>query len=291
MLMIPAEDDDAIAGEGVMSIQSLRFILSGEIGNITAIAGMALSITVMLIPSQAAHQKLKNGIAVMFSIIVLFLLWNTYSMRNQLKMPLVENLTVNTANYTLYEAGFDKDTITVKSGDGTVVSSQSIVQTQSIPKGMIIPKDTQIELICASENVYSDENPVYEINEKEEVFSSDNDLSIIIDDYHVFSNGFYYEMPIDENQVAFVDFTEGIAGHFSYSRELTETEIDNWGHGGMIVNEQGQDCSGDGLFFASIEGVFAMQFPSDLPGGNYSYVLYQYLDNQYCEVRIPFTVH
>lgn len=121
--------------------------------------------------------------------------------------------------------------------------------------------------------------------------TSSSGVSIIIKDYEFFENGFYYKMPIDENSFSFVDFDYGISGHFNYSRELTNQEYENWGHGGKILTENGMECSVGATFFSTPDGVFAVELPEDMPKGDYIYVLYQFVNDEYCEARIPFTIN
>ena len=115
-------------------------------------------------------------------------------------------------------------------------------------------------------------------------------VSIIIKDYEFFENGFYYE-DVDENSFSIVDFDYGISGHFNYSRELTNQEYENWFHGGKILTENGVECSVNATFFSTPDGVFAVELPKDMPKGNYIYVLHQYVNDKYCEARIPFTIN
>ena len=36
-------------------------------------------------------------------------------------------------------------------------------------------------------------------------------------------------------------------------------------------------------------GVFAVELPEDMPSGTYTYLLYLFVHDEYCEARIPFT--
>ena len=103
--------------------------------------------------------------------------------------------------------------------------------------------------------------------------------------------GFYYEMPIDENSYSFVDFDMGISGHFSYSRELTEQEYENWDHGGKILDVNGEEVNINASFFSTFDGVFVVELPEYMPKGDYVYLLYQFINDEYCEVRILFSVN
>lgn len=153
----------------------------------------------------------------------------------------------------------------------------------------LVIKGTQISLdsISDANTIANDENIVISGVESR---PSTGGLSIIIEDYEVFTDGFYHETPIDENSYSIVDFSKGISGHFSYSRELTEQEYENWGHGGEILDANGNTTNINASFYATSDGVFAVEFPEYMPKGSYMYHLYLIIDDEYCEARIAFTV-
>lgn len=117
-----------------------------------------------------------------------------------------------------------------------------------------------------------------------------SNLAIVIEDYDFFTDGFHYRKLISENTYNVVDFDQGISGHFTYSRELTDIEYENWGHGGKLLNESGQECGFANSFFSDYEGIFAVELSPNIPSGNYVYVLYQFINYQYCEARISFSI-
>ncbi len=118
-------------------------------------------------------------------------------------------------------------------------------------------------------------------------------LSFIISDCQYFYDDFYYQIPDSDSfqSYSFVEFKQGISGHFNYSRELTNQEHDNWGHGGKILDKNGIECSVDASFYSNSDGIFAVELPENMPKGNYIYILYQFINDEYCEARIPFTVN
>ena len=111
-------------------------------------------------------------------------------------------------------------------------------------------------------------------------------LELIIQDYELVDDEwtYYYDSRY------FFSVDKGIHGHFSFSRELTEQELESWSHGGEIYSVNGDGFSYGGEFFADKDGVFAVNFPEDLPKGDYVYVLYILVNHQLYEARINFTI-
>ena len=114
-------------------------------------------------------------------------------------------------------------------------------------------------------------------------------LSLIINDCQYFYDGFYHQIPESGSSYSFVEYDQGISGHFSYSRELTDIEYEDWGHGGKILDANGNELDIDASFYATTDGVFAVELPEDMPSGTYTYLLYLFVHDEYCEARIPFT--
>lgn len=114
-----------------------------------------------------------------------------------------------------------------------------------------------------------------------------DDLSIIIEDCEFFNNGYQYRN-IDNGILA--DYQIGISGHFSYSRELTIQEYKDWGYGGFTLNASGEKCDIWISNFSTHDGIFALELKNNAPPGNYTFVLYQVINEQICEVQIPFTI-
>lgn len=114
-------------------------------------------------------------------------------------------------------------------------------------------------------------------------------LSLSISDCQYFYDGFYHQIPESDSSYSFVEYDQGISGHFSYSRELTDVEYEDWGHNGKILDTNGNELDINASFYATTDGVFAVELPKDMPSGNYIYILCLYLCDEYCEARIPFT--
>ena len=272
-----------------MNILELRYNLATDIGLAVSIISLVLALITMFITFN------KNLVARICTVIVVALLVcllfvNKSDMENYINVPIVEGMSVELAEYTLISAGFKYENILFSNYDNTVLDSTSKVKKQDILKGTIVAKGTQIRLECKSDTYIGTygENTVIIGSENS---PSTDDLSIIIEDYELFTDGFYYEMPIDENSYSFVDFDRGISGHFSYSRNLTEQEYKNWGHGGKILDANGNESDIDAMFFSTSDGVFAVQLPEYMPKGDYLYLLYQYINDKYYEARISFEVN
>lgn len=120
-------------------------------------------------------------------------------------------------------------------------------------------------------------------------------LQLIIDNYEIFEDGYYYEYPDpkDSNTICFIDFDEGIHGQFHYTRALTNSEKANWAHGGNLFDANGNEIAEEGnypSFWATEDGCFAMEFPQNLPSGNYVYRMHQIIDGKELMAEIEFSI-
>lgn len=121
-----------------------------------------------------------------------------------------------------------------------------------------------------------------------QINTTSSGLSLFINDCQYFYNGFYYRAPETDSSYSYIEYDQGISGHFSYSRELTDIESAAWGHDGEILDMDGNELDIDASFYATADGLFAVGLPENMPSGNYIYLLYLYIGGEYCEVRIPF---
>lgn len=112
------------------------------------------------------------------------------------------------------------------------------------------------------------------------------DLSIQIDSFEIFTDGFYFEAPENVS----VDFDKGIFGKFHYSRPLTQEELDDWGHGGTLFDANMNQVEWDDylMFWSDPNGYFAMQFPRHMPTGRYIYRIHQEINETFIYVDIDF---
>lgn len=120
-------------------------------------------------------------------------------------------------------------------------------------------------------------------------------LTINIENVAFFNDGYYYEYanPQNTSESYIIDFDRGIAGTFSYSRELSAEERENWMHGGKIYDSNGHEVGYSGnypTFWSSPDGKFAVQFPKDIQPGQYVYELYQDINGQQVSDKISFII-
>ena len=105
-----------------------------------------------------------------------------------------------------------------------------------------------------------------------------------------------YPDPENPDVTCVIDFGKGISGTFTYSRELTQEELENWWHGGDLCDADGkclvwgEDYEDDLILWSDPSGVFAVQLPQNLKAGTYSYVLYQTINGQNVSDSYTFTV-
>ena len=272
-----------------MNILALRYAFATDMGLAISIISLIFAMVTLLVITENSKLLVRVSICGVSAILVGLLFINQKDMKNYIEVPYVEGKPIEFAKNDLINAGFENKDILISNVNATSSNSAAEVQDQDIVAGSIVPKGTQIKIEC--------EPTTYIENYKENIVisgaessPSDNGLSIMIDDYESFTDGFYYKMPIDENSYSFVDFDKGVSGHFSYSRELTEQEYENWGHGGKILDAYGKEVNINASFFSTFDGVFAVELPEYMPKGDYVYLLYQFIDNAYCEARIYFTV-
>ena len=114
-------------------------------------------------------------------------------------------------------------------------------------------------------------------------------LSIIVDYYEIFSNGYLYVAPAPDNW--FIDFDAGISGTFHYSRPLTPQELGNWRHGGTLYDANMNEIAEEGnypSFWSDPNGYYAMQFPRNLGSGTYIYRIHQVINDVFIYTDIVF---
>ena len=162
------------------------------------------------------------------------------------------------------------------------------------------PASGPVIIVIPSEKVYtplSGNDTISELADYAMKIPADTEqsfsLSLNITDWS-FGNDFYYEYQIPlTNDKAIINLKTGLSGTFSYSRELTEHEKQTWMHGGKLYDANGSEVGVEGnypSFWSNPEGLFAVEFPKDLPHGRYTYELYQFIDGQYVSDTITFTV-
>ncbi|MBP3855109.1 MAG: PASTA domain-containing protein [Ruminiclostridium sp.] len=273
------------------------------IGIVLALISLILSIIISNKETEKgkARRILIGGISISAATILLIscLCANKYNYDtfhdNYIEVPNVEALSCELARNNLTLAGFDSDEIQfVGEGSSSINEGDCKVIKQHIEKGTYVEKGTKIVLDCENKGSLG----TYQLSEKTETVlnessaTSTGDISIKISEYQFFDidEGFHYEEPYGDGNMI-VDFDRGISGHFSYSRELTESELESWRHGGEILDSSGNKIIEDPTFFSTPSGVFAVEFPKNMPSGNYTYVLYHFINDFYCDARINFTIN
>lgn len=126
-----------------------------------------------------------------------------------------------------------------------------------------------------------------------DVSSDTMTLKITINPNIQLHDNFYYEYPdpLDPSRNYIVDFGRGISGTFSYSRALTQEERANWGHGGKLYDENGNEVGEEGnrpTFWSDPDGRFAVEFPENFPAGHYIYEIDHVISNCLISDRIAF---
>lgn len=277
-----------------MSILEVRYNLATEIGLAVSIISLAITLITILFAFEKEKTVARVCTVIITALLVVLLFVNQKDMENYNNVLSVEGMSVEFAIHDLITAGFNEEDIRISNGDATITNftarvEKRIVDNTIVPKGttIIVPKGKLIILVCESDtNIgsYGENSVIIGV----ESSPSTSNLSIIIEDYETFTDGFHYEIP---NSDSFVDFDKGISGHFSYSRELTEQEYENWRHGGKILDKNGKETNIEATFFSTSDGVFAVEFPEHMPKGDYLYLLYQFINDEYYETRISFTVN
>ena len=269
-----------------MSILEVRYNLATEIGLAVSIISLIIAFITAFITIKKKNFVARLCTVIITALIIGLLLVNQDDMKNYINVPNVKGMSVEFAIHDLITAGFSYENILVNNDDATISDSAAKIENQIID-GTIVPKGTQIILECKSDTYigsYGENTVIIGVENSPPT----GNLLIIIEDYETFTDGFHYEIP---NSYSFVDFDKGISGHFSYSRELTEQEYKNWGHGGKILDTNGKETNIDATFFSTSDGVFAVEFPQHMPKGDYFYLLYQFINDEYYETRISFTVN
>ena len=279
-----------------MNILDIRFYLANETELYVAIIGVLLAILALpILRKNISRSKIKIICFASISVIAILVLNKVDVNINCVDVPSVKEFGTGDAKLALFLSGIEADEIhTVGSANvpvsdnNTKVDHQDPVGPQRKTNGKInillycVPYDMTLE---------TENNPTEDKTEASTppYMNSTGDLSLIIDDYQLFYDGFYHQMPESGSSYSFVEFDQGISGHFSYSRELTDIEYEDWGHGGKILDANGNELDIDASFYATTDGVFAVELPEDMPSGTYTYLLYLFVHDEYCEARIPFT--
>ena len=279
-----------------MNILDIRFYLANETELYVAVIGVLLAILALPILRKNISRSIIRIICFASVLIIAVLVVNRIDMNtNCVDVPPIEGLGTGDAKLALILSGIEADDIrTVGSASVPISDNNTKVEHQNLkgPQRKINGK-INIQLICVPYDMTfeTQNDPTEDKTEASTApyMNGTGNLSLIIDDYQLFYDGFYHQIPESDSSYSFVEFDQGISGHFSYSRELTDIEYEDWGHGGKILDANGNELDINASFYATTDGVFAVELPEDMPSGTYTYLLYLFVHDEYCEARIPFT--
>ena len=279
-----------------MNVLDKRFYLANETELYVAIIGVLLAILALPILRKNISRPKIRTICVASVLVIAVLVVNRVDMNtNCVDVPRVEGLGTGDAKLALILSGIEADEIHTVGSASVPISDNNTKVNHQDPVG---PKrktngKINIMLYCVpyDKTLETENDPTEDKTEASTppYMNSAGDLSLIINDYQLFYDGFYHQMPESGSSYSFVEYDQGISGHFSYSRELTDIEYEDWGHGGKILDANGNELDINASFYATTDGVFAVDLPKDMHSGTYTYLLYLFVHDEYCEARIPFT--
>lgn len=260
-------------------VQNIEFILT--------IIGLFIAVIAFFFTKE---NKVASCLIGLMAIVCLILAAKHIRTWDLVKVPDVSNIPYNEARFILRSHGLIEQPLT---GNSSVLPlNDNVIVISQIPIAGSQCKENEVVYLFFSEgNVEETET------EREGIYSTIEplQLAINIENAAFFYDGYHYEyvnpQNLSENYI--IDFDTGISGTFSYSRELTAMEIENWMHGGRIYDSDGNEIGYSGnypAFWSSPDGKFAVQLPKDLQSGEYVYELYQNIDNQVVSDKITFII-
>ena len=260
-----------------------RYLLFTESGAVMTVISFLTGI-IALFPFTKKTQQKVAGLALVVTILlgtnyIDFKYINPVEEKEMCIVPDVTELSYSNAQIVLRTCGL-KEKAVGSDNDILAAADDLLIYTQKPVVGTKVEIGSTIVIFFEK----------FEISEK-----ADNNLSLKINEYSIFSDGYYCEYPDTENPAStcFIDFKTGIYGTFEYSRSLSEAESANWFHGGKLYDATGNEIGIEGnypSFWANSDGMFAVEFPERLMAGTYTYEMYQYVDGQYVSDAINFTV-
>lgn len=272
-----------------------KYMIASETGVILGILGVIIAIISLWI-----SKKKEKTLVSIFAILICCVLAINYVSINFIagesysKVPNVSGISLGSARTVVRGMKFVEKVVTMS---GEKVSEEAIVLGQSPEAFDYAQEGTEVILVVSSKEKATTTEDIKEKLTAELTSDSSNNidpLSLKIKDWD-FKDKFHNEQAIPGEQDTYwiTDLGMGISGAFSYSRPLNEQELENWMHGGKLYDANGNEVGVEGnypSFWSNPEGLFAVEFPKDLPHGNYTYELYQFIDGQYVSDMITFTV-
>lgn len=255
------------------NIFEFMYLLAQHSAVILASLAFAVSFTLVNIHSKAnAKRILSHVLSALFSLTFALMVIITVWANNYNELPDVVGMSNENAVQTLQELGFETEII---SEGGPISNDSKVIKVES-ENGGIEKKGSKVTLTVEVQKTVKEDTQI----EVSRIIQDTNDVQgLVIDDYNFFKDGYYYEEPTEH---WFISFSAGISGSFHYKRELTEDEKANWGHGGSLYDSTGNEIEG-ASFWSDMSGHFAMELPTYLPSGKYTYLIRQYINNiPYC---------
>lgn len=253
-------------------MNELRYTLFDEAEVILGIVSFLLGVITFV----NVNETLKKRLAIYSTILTVLIAANYVDLKyfhpvEMHEVPAITGMRYTSAQEVLRSHGFVEKPVGYASEE-LIFEENPIVYAQSPLAGNTISKGSEV-FLTFQENTISAAN------------KNNSTLSIQIDSYKLFVNGFHYEYPDPQNpeRTLLLDFNTGISGTYKYSRDLTENEYTNWFHGGKLYDEFGNEVGSEGnypTFWSNPNGMFVCEFPSDLKPGTYKYELYQYIAGQ-----------
>lgn len=263
-------------------IQNIEFILT--------VIGLAIAVIAFFFTKD---KKSASRFIILLVIIVIFLTAQYFRTWDYVKVPNVTGIPYNEARAILRSHRLRERPLTDNNFVFTPDDNAIVIRQQ--PDGESQCRENEVITLF-----FLEENKTEAVEEeKGEIIYNKVEqplLTINIENIAFFNDGYYYEYanPQNPSENFVVDFDRGIEGTFSYSRELTAEEKENWMHGGKIYDSDGQEIGYSGnypTFWSNPDGKFAVQFPKDLQPGEYTYELYQFINNQQVSDKVTFVIH
>lgn len=162
--------------------------------------------------------------------------------------------------------------------------------TSSIISNNWLDEDSSIDSNTSTgDSPAEEEEMVISFNEVN-VISEVPNLTILDINYDYFLDEFSYEVP-SENILC--EFERGIYVNLTLFPEISKEEFDR--HTGEIMLLVGDECYENydisAKFFAANTGLFVVEFPSNMPAGDYKYVAKMYINGELLETQVLFTVY
>lgn len=269
-------------------IQNIEFILT--------IIGLIVAVIAFFFTKE---KKGASRFIVLLVVVCLFLTAQYIRTWNYVKVPDVTNIPYNEARVILRSYGFkehplgNNSSVLPPDDNAIVISQMPIAGSQCKENEVVKLYFSEKSMSGTTEDIIEESDPA-----RDEIMYSTVEqplLSINIEGVAFFNNGYHYECvnPQNPSESYTGDFDRGIEGTFTYSRELTAEERENWMHGGKIYDSEGNEVGYDGnypTFWSSPDGKFAVQFPKDFQPGEYVYELYQDINGQQVSDKISFII-